>query len=293
MDRLVALHKEHDAQGVPPEVEAAWLHHRFTQIHPFQDGNGRVARVLASLVFLRAGWFPLVVNRDERVTYIDALEKADRGNILELTALLGGMQKQRMLQALSLSETEDAGHGRKTSREQMFAALEEKLASRQDITQSVKMDRVFELAQVLMRKTEGEFGVVSERIKILLHESNGGNSYTLNDFSQSLVWVDVVNRIATEHGYTPNFSVPNPSVALTIHDDNLCRISVHVHGLGRPFTGVLVALAVFSTRSEEINITRVPFQFTYNEIEDDVVVRYKPWLDEVILLGLDEWRKRL
>jgi len=23
----------------PPEIEAAWLHHRFTQIHPFQDGN--------------------------------------------------------------------------------------------------------------------------------------------------------------------------------------------------------------------------------------------------------------
>ena len=33
------------------EIEATWLHHRFTQIHPFQDGNGRVARALASLVF--------------------------------------------------------------------------------------------------------------------------------------------------------------------------------------------------------------------------------------------------
>ena len=54
MDRLVALHLEHDANGIPPEVEASWLHHRFTQIHPFQDGNGRVVRTLASLVFIRA-----------------------------------------------------------------------------------------------------------------------------------------------------------------------------------------------------------------------------------------------
>ena len=43
MEKLVGFHKEHERLGVPPEVEAAWLHHRFTQIHPFQDGNGRVA----------------------------------------------------------------------------------------------------------------------------------------------------------------------------------------------------------------------------------------------------------
>ena len=34
---------------------AAWLHHRFTQIHPYRDGNGRVARALTTLVLLRAG----------------------------------------------------------------------------------------------------------------------------------------------------------------------------------------------------------------------------------------------
>ena len=42
MDRLVAMHHNHT--DIAPEVEAAWLHHRFTQIHPFQDGNGRIAR---------------------------------------------------------------------------------------------------------------------------------------------------------------------------------------------------------------------------------------------------------
>jgi Fic/DOC family protein len=43
MERLLSLHAEHEKKGVPVEVEAAWLHHRFTQIHPYQDGNGRVA----------------------------------------------------------------------------------------------------------------------------------------------------------------------------------------------------------------------------------------------------------
>ena len=57
MERLIEFHDRYVAEGVAPEVFAAWLHHRFAQIHPFQDGNGRVARALASLVFLRAGWF--------------------------------------------------------------------------------------------------------------------------------------------------------------------------------------------------------------------------------------------
>ena len=74
IDRLIKLHLEHEKAGVTPEVEAAWLHHRFSQIHPFQDGNGRVARALASLVLVRGGLFPLVVTRDDKTAYLDALK---------------------------------------------------------------------------------------------------------------------------------------------------------------------------------------------------------------------------
>src|SRR5262249_14130750 len=74
MDTLVRLHEEHEREGISPVVSASWLHHRFAQIHPFQDGNGRVARALASLVLLRAKWFPLVIHRDIREDYIKALE---------------------------------------------------------------------------------------------------------------------------------------------------------------------------------------------------------------------------
>src|ERR1700761_6391122 len=57
MDRLIELHRQHETRRVPAHIEAAWLHHAFTQIHSFQDGNGRVARTLASLVGIKSGFF--------------------------------------------------------------------------------------------------------------------------------------------------------------------------------------------------------------------------------------------
>ena len=49
--QLLAWHQTH--HNTCAEVEAAWVHHRFTQIQPFQDGNGRVARALTGAVFLK------------------------------------------------------------------------------------------------------------------------------------------------------------------------------------------------------------------------------------------------
>jgi len=83
MDNLVAWHLAHMERGVSPEVEAAWLHHRFTQIHPFQDGNGRVSRALVTYVLMRADLLPLVIDRDRRTEYLDALEGLSSSTVSE------------------------------------------------------------------------------------------------------------------------------------------------------------------------------------------------------------------
>ena len=87
MQRLIAWYPKAESEGVPPEVLSSWLHHRFTQIHPFQDGNGRIARALATLVFLKPGLFPLVIRDADRKGYIDALERGDQGDLLPLIKL--------------------------------------------------------------------------------------------------------------------------------------------------------------------------------------------------------------
>ena len=103
VDKLCDLHQEHGKQNITPEVEAAWLHHRFTSIHPFQDGNGRVARALASLVFIQAGWFPLVVREQDRTRYFNALESADEGQLKPLIDYFGDLQRKNFSSALSIA----------------------------------------------------------------------------------------------------------------------------------------------------------------------------------------------
>jgi len=51
----------------------AWAHLSFVRIHPFFDGNGRVARLIANLPLLKCGWPPLLIALECRADYIDLL----------------------------------------------------------------------------------------------------------------------------------------------------------------------------------------------------------------------------
>ena len=126
IDKLCELHKKHTKDRVAPEVEAAWLHHGFTCIHPFQDGNGRVARALASLVFIQEGWFPLVVRERDRVRYIEALERADDGELEALVELFGYLQKKNFLDALSIARITE----RTAERKQQISETRRRLQER-------------------------------------------------------------------------------------------------------------------------------------------------------------------
>ena len=51
----------------------AWAHLSFVRIHPFFDGNGRIARLIANLPLLKCGHPPLLIALTRRVEYIDRL----------------------------------------------------------------------------------------------------------------------------------------------------------------------------------------------------------------------------
>ncbi len=67
---------------------AARLHHGLAWIHPFVDGNGRLARLLANLRLMRAGFPPVVLQRRIRRSYYSSLDRADSGDLKPLTLLI-------------------------------------------------------------------------------------------------------------------------------------------------------------------------------------------------------------
>lgn len=67
-------------QDAPPALAATVGHAWLTHIHPFQDGNGRTARILANLLLARHGYPPLVIRSgSDKGEYLEALGHSDEG----------------------------------------------------------------------------------------------------------------------------------------------------------------------------------------------------------------------
>jgi len=64
--------------GSTPET-AFTAHHRLVDIHPFNDGNGRTARLLMNLVLIRGDYPPVAVRPIDRPAYIAGLQQAQAG----------------------------------------------------------------------------------------------------------------------------------------------------------------------------------------------------------------------
>jgi len=54
-----------------------FLHVSFTRIHPFYDGNGRIARLVSNLPVLKAGLPPIIISKEKRCEYIETLSFYD------------------------------------------------------------------------------------------------------------------------------------------------------------------------------------------------------------------------
>jgi len=98
MDNLLRWFKDYAAEN--RILVTAWFHHRFAQIHPYQDGNGRLARALVMLMLVRAKLPPLVVERQFRSEYLDALREADDGSLADLVHLLARFETKAVVRSL-------------------------------------------------------------------------------------------------------------------------------------------------------------------------------------------------
>ena len=82
----------------------SWTQHRFVWIHPFNDYNGRTARLLTNLIFLKLE-LPLleikVEAKKDREDYIKAMQLADKHNYLALEEIISSALQEALKKGLS------------------------------------------------------------------------------------------------------------------------------------------------------------------------------------------------
>ena len=59
-----------------PIIKAAIIHGELVKIHPFIDGNGRTSRLVMNLSLMNSGYLPVIIKKENRLEYYNALDKA-------------------------------------------------------------------------------------------------------------------------------------------------------------------------------------------------------------------------
>ncbi len=307
MEKLVKIYAECKS-STPPEVLSAWVHHRFTQIHPFQDGNGRIARAIASLVFLREGLFPLVIRESDRKNYIAALENADDGDIHPLIKLFSKRQRDSILAALGIQQQVEQAKHSKQIISSALALLVAKSTAKQE-----QLSLVYEVANKLQDIVEKKLAELQSALnpELMKIETHGQNKFKAsikqakNGEKDSYYYQRQIYDIAKIHDYYANLDRYKSWTRLVIYTGKIFEIVFSVHGHGRGDNGVMVVTGCTFEKipSEDSGSGTEPtntkpcsqeiFQFNYLESEENTIKRFNDWVDDSTTIALAEWQQTI
>jgi hypothetical protein len=176
VDQLVQLY--HAYADRDPIVQASWLHHRFVRIHPFEDGNGRVARCLTLLVLLRHDLAPLVVDRRERTRYLESLDLGNEGDLRPLVRFFAELEivalRSELERPVAAEQALAAGAG-------ALAVLEAGIGRLRELRSASgtadRAQRIAALASEIQQKIHSWLDGMREKINSLLRDGVDADAY--------------------------------------------------------------------------------------------------------------------
>jgi hypothetical protein len=304
---LIEYLEIYEADRVPLPIVAAWLHDRFTLIHPFQDGNGRVARALVNFIFLRDELFPVVIDRDEKSAYLDALEAADTGDVSQLSQMLANKEIQTIKRALSLTSPVETQPGVGIVQSLARAVVRRRETQQEaERTQFRRVDDVLTtLARVAREQLEVELDLFREElsrggVQVRTNLDSGGTDTGTPHYYR---WQVVES--AKQAGQWANFSEDSRWIRALVRDSNSqLRLILSFHHVGRTLTGVAEVTAFADIEAIDVEheegrptdqlrrpVTAMlrPFSLTWQDEATALDVRLRGWVSESLSLALREW----
>ena len=283
MERLLSLHAEHEKKGVPVEVAAAWLHHRFTQIHPYQNGNGRLARALASLLFIRAGWLPLVVTREDRAEYVDSLKAADEGALGSLVSFLVLAEKREIGQAVRAFSRPVRTVG------QAIAAARNTLLPDKRSDPAVWINTK-NIADKLIGFVETK---LEETKKVLEREFLQAKTSVILSICEAPFPELLLLPYERNTGVYHRAKMLSVAGRTTAGFPDSTHFQIDAHAMGSKFRGLIGFVPVFFKSGNIWRISRELFQVNHAESYESAERRFRPWLEESVVQALALWRRSL
>lgn len=141
MDELI---KELAQSKMHPVETAAFLHHRFVEVHPFIDGNGRVVRLLTNLYLIARGYPPIVLKTEDRRKYYKFLKAADAGNLAPFTNFIAKAVDESLTMYLSIfGGIDELLPLKELAKETPYSQEYLSLRARQGVLDAVKIGKVW------------------------------------------------------------------------------------------------------------------------------------------------------
>lgn len=125
-----------------PLLFAAEFHYRFIRIHPFDDGNGRLARLLMNCILMQYGYPPVIVKTEDKENYYAALRQADAGMMAHFLAYI--IQNSIASLSLMLKGAKGESIEEPDDIDKAIALLEQKINHVGDKIETVKSKEVLE-----------------------------------------------------------------------------------------------------------------------------------------------------
>ena len=101
MEKLIISYKSW--KDFHPLIRAALIHGELVKIHPFIDGNGRTARVIMNMELMKNGYVPVIIKKENRIKYYEALDKAHiKGDYTDFVKLITKSEKEMLNRYLKL-----------------------------------------------------------------------------------------------------------------------------------------------------------------------------------------------